>query len=326
MNQTSRADRNVRNDRWLLAISMVISLTFWLVLKMSQIYTYNYTVAVEYQLPEGYAFRQAPPSGLTISLEGKGWDLMRFHLFKRHHPVPFRITTTTDHNFLESSIKNRLNNTLNKFKLNVKSSTPPIINIQIDPRVTKKVPLLLKGNVYPATGLRLLAPPRLKPDSVSIQGAQSLLAKIEQWYTDSIEVSVQSAMEITVPVRLPDNDLLEISPKEVALIAETESLVEDQLYVPITILHAPEADSLFLFPESVLVKFSLGISHYGSAKTSDFEVVADFSGIQPGSEQTTLALQLTRKPDYVESASFSPASVSFRFFFKKKEEESTAEK
>ncbi len=317
MSKKTKNAQSLRSDRWLLAISMGISFFFWIMLKMAQDYDYSYTIPIAYQLPEGYAFRQMPPEELKVSVHGKGWDLLRFNWRRKRQNLPITINSTTDFTLYQGALSYQLNTKLKPFKLQVKSITPEAIQIFIDPLDEKKVPLVLKGKVQAAAGFHLLEPPSLNPDSVLLTGAKSLLSEIPFWETDTLSLTIKSSTQTRIAVKPPPNKtLLKIKPEESVLTVKTEPLVEKEFYLPVQIVHAPASDSLRIFPEQVLVKAIVGMSQYDQLQAQDFEVTADFSEIRPGIEQTTLALQLTKKPEYIESVVMETPSIEF--FFEKK--------
>ncbi len=310
----------LRSDRWLLAICMGLSLVLWLITKMGQNYDYAYTIELEYYLPEGFAFRQMPPRQLTLSVSGSGWNMLKYNIAgKKKKKLNLEITQTTDHTLFPSRIKTQINKSLRNFNLYMTSSSPEVLEIYLDTLARKKVPLILQGKIETSPIRHLLRPPVLKPDSIQISGAKSLLEGISQWPTAKIEkTDIDESMEIPIKVAPPENELLKISPQEVKLLIEVEELLQKEFFVPVKIVNPPQSDSLAIFPAQVQVKTSVGRSYYDSLQPTDFEVIADFSQVKPGSDQTTLALQWGKKPAYVESANFSPQAIELRLF--KKEE------
>ncbi len=313
-----KAAQSLRNDRWLLAISMGISFFFWLMLKMAQDYDHSYTIPIDYRLPEGYAFRQMPPPKLKVSIHGKGWDLLRFNWRSKKRNFPIEVNSTTDFTLFQAAINYQLNSLLKPFKLQVKSTTPEAIEIHIDPLAEKKVPLEFKGKIRTAPGFHLLGPPSLNPDSVWIRGAESLLNEIHSWETDTLSLRIASSVQTRIALKPPPHEkLLSIEPQTTELNVQIEPLVEKEFYLPVRIAHAPKGDSLRIFPEQVLIKAVIGMSRHDQLQAEDFEITADFSGIHPGSKQTTLALQLSKKPEYVEAIVMETPSIEF--FFEKKQ-------
>ncbi len=310
----------LRSDRWLLAICMGLSLVLWLITKMGQNYDYAYTIELEYHLPEGFAFRQMPPRQLTLYVNGSGWNMLKYNIAgKKKKRLRIEITQTTDHTLFPSRIKTQINKSLRNFNLSMISSSPEVLEIYPDTLVQKKVPLVLQGKLQTSPIRHLLHPPVLKPDSVNIQGAKSLVEGITQWPTVKIEkTNIDKSMQIPIKVAPPENELLKVSPQEVNLLIEVEDLLQKEFFVPVKIVNPPQSDSLAIFPAQVQVKTSVGRSYYDSLQPTDFEVIADFSQVKPGSDQTTLALQWGKQPAYVESAAFSPQAIELRLF--KKEE------
>ncbi len=329
MAQESSPSPTLRSDRWLLAICMGLSLFFWLMIKMGGEYAHTYIIRLEYRLPEGFAFRQKPDDKLYLTVKGSGWNLLKYQLAKKKKKtLSLKITQTKDHTLTPSRLKTQINKSLQNYNLQMESSSPEVLEIHLDSLAQKKVPLLLQAEIKPAPGFYLPRPPLLQPDSVTISGAKSLLATIVQWPTEKVKVpenpkedQLETSRKIPIKPQAPKDSLLEISPEQLTLLIEVEPLVEKIFFVPVKALHVPNLqDSLDIFPPHVQIKAVVGASHLDSLEAGDFEVIADFAQIQPGprSQQTTIALQWGKKPEYVRSADFSPKAIEFTFHFKGK--------
>ena len=95
-----------KKDRAILMTCIGIAFVFWVLVKLSQPYTSECEILLDYDLPEDKVLRETPPEKITATLKGNGWDL--FREYRNNGEREVRIDVVEDRNYL--NINELINN------------------------------------------------------------------------------------------------------------------------------------------------------------------------------------------------------------------------
>lgn len=310
----------IREDRAILLICIGIALVFWLLVKLSQTYSTVRPVKFEFQIPENQTLSNAPPEDMTVEIEGTGWDLM-FDYFSGSEIVLFYdLEPTSRLQISRGRLRTDILQNLSSGDIQIEEVNPESINLVLEEKITRKVPVVLNLSVSFAPEYHLLQPITLEPDSIELSGPKSKVSEINNWPTDSLIIeNLNSNQSRKVPLKSPPREM-ELEPKTVNVRIEVEQYTEKALFVPLQVENAPETDSIRFFPQRVRVRCVVGLSKYNEVTEEDFRLEADLQGVSLDKGQNQVPIHLTKKPDFVKNIQFSPQSANF--FIVKRENDS----
>lgn len=300
-----------REDRALLGICMGIALFFWLLVKLSQTYRSEKSVALYFALPQGKVFTSTPPTDITATIQGTGWELLYEYLKSPQISLHYNLQNAQDNFALSrSQLRSEILSRLSSSSMTIVELNYDDIVLTLEQKETKHVPVHLRAKFNFASGHQLQHPPVLSPDSVSLTGPGSALASIERWPTDSITLNdLRGAVSQTVRLASPPDGIW-LQPTQVKVDVKAEQYSEKTFWVPVRLHRA--ADSLRIFPQTVQLTCLVGLSRYHTLSADEFEVSAHLNGMVLQKDQrNTAPLELTRKPDYVSQVHFTPKSIEF---------------
>lgn len=305
----SRSGRwsKLRNDRTLFLICLLIALTFWLFVKLSDEYETELPVSLKIECPPALILSYPPPAYGQALVKGTGWNLFYNYLKNRKHSIfidlnsqqkPGRVT-------VQLNEQSRLNLGGN---LKVLALTPNSVHLLLDSLERRILPLHAPLQLQFFDGYHLKQAPLLDPDSVWVQGPASIVQELTSWETDTLRFrQLKSDHRATVNVRKADSPTVTVEPEEVEVKLQVEPIVEQSLFIPVTVLNAP--NRYRVFPASVRLTFVVGMSRINSIQASDFELTADVKDLIMSSDNTLVPLNLTRKPDAARGIRYSPQVV-----------------
>lgn len=162
-----------------MLLSLVVALALWFTFSMRETYTVSVTVPIEVtSVPRGQALRSSPPATVTAQVQGEGWSLIA--LTRRVPPV--RLAATSPQVDIVAALsEGRL-----PAGVSVVGAQPRTVELDLDTRTTRRVPIRLVTSLDMAPSHGLLRPPILSPDSVVVSGAQSLLGTLTSWPTEPL--------------------------------------------------------------------------------------------------------------------------------------------
>ncbi len=301
----------LQQDRAILLICIGIALLFWIFTKLSKTYVTEKKIAIEYQLSPRLAFVEPPVTSVNIYLSGRGWELLAHSLFSKKTPIVLELTDTTTTYVPRAKMLEKIGQAVNLQKLKIESVDNENLPVRLESLAAKKVPVIFAPVLQFAPGYNLKSAIILRPDSVEIAGALSLIEKINSWSADSVIFSnIKSSLTKTVKLSAPANPELKLHPDKVEAEIPVEFFTEKTLFVPVKILNPP-ADSVSVFPRQIQLRFAIGDSHFNEVSGESFEVVVDLKNARPGASFNSLPVSVSRQPDYIKALNFTPKSVEY---------------
>lgn len=305
-----------RTDRGIFLISMGIALLFWVLVKLSKEYTSKREVSITYNIPSDMSFVTIPPEKVTVSLKGRGWDLMYDYFGDPNRTVKFSLANTPLQNITNNQLKGKMIENAKSSNITVEDLSTDYISIELGKSATNKVPVILDRALSFAPEHQLQGAIKLVPDSVTISGPISLIEDYTSWPTtllslDDLNSTVQRPLALQ-PVDIPQ---ITISDKMVQVEIPVEQFTEKSLFLPIVVKNGP--DSLKVFPPRVKTSFVVGLSRYDTINEKDFQLEVDLKGVPINQANNTAPILLTKRPSEVKNIQFSPKAVSFLFVEKK---------
>ena len=299
----------LQEDRAILIICMGIALIFWLLVKLSQNYRSEKQVDLSFIIPEGKTFTQAPPNDLSVQVEGTGWDLMFDYFSQKRVKLEYDMSNSDRLNLNLGLLRTDILNRLSSNDLKVTELNYDNINLVLENDTSKVVPIRLQSRFSYSPEYHLREEVNLRPDSVQISGPVSLVRNIDYWKTDSLILDELNAPQ-EIMVRLtPAGREIQLQYEEVNASIAVEQYTERSLFVPLTILNAP--DSIKVFPEVVRVSCILGLSNYNLLVSDSFQLVLDLEEVPVSESKNTAPINLVAQPSFVKRVNFSPKSAEF---------------
>ena len=290
-------------------ICIGIALVFWLLVKLSQTYTSDKAVELSFRIPDDLAFRQAPPQDVVIELEGTGWDLLFEYFASSAVPLQYDLLDRRGLVLSRNSLRSDLQDELFSGDLRITDINYDRIELTLEERVTRKVPIHLHSRLTFAPEHQLRGPVRLAPDSVAITGPVSLLDSIAFWPSDSlIMTSLKSSIQANLPLQKPPREI-SLRPQVVKAQISMEQFTQKSLFVPLTVQNAP--DSIQVFPRQIAVTCVLGLSQYEKVNSANFQFVIDLAEVEVAAENNSVLIEMTEQPDSVRNIQFTPRAAKY---------------
>lgn len=298
-----------RQDRAILMICIGIALIFWLLVKLSQTYTSDKAVELSFRTPEDLAFREAPPQDVMIELEGTGWDLLFEYFASSAVPLQYDLVDRRELVLSRNSLRSDLQDQLFSGDLRITDINYDRIELVLEDRVTRRVPIRLRARLTFAPEHQLRRPVGLSPDSVAVTGPVSLLDSIAYWPTDSLVMtSLKSSLKTDVSLKKPPREI-SLDPRSVQAIISTEQFTQKSLFVPLTVKNAP--DSIQVFPRQIAVTCVLGLSQYEKVNRDAFQFAIDLADVDLQSENNSVLIEMLERPDSVRNIQFTPKAAKY---------------
>ncbi len=172
-----------------MLLSLIVALVMWFSFSMRETYSVTLRLPIDIvRTPAGQALREVPLEAATVTLQGEGWTLLSLT-----RAVPM-IRVYADGPSV--NLAAALQETGLPAGVQIQSVQPQSMELALDTRTSRRLPIRLRRNIVTEPAYDLLRPPRLQPDSVVVTGAQSLLGSLTDWPTE-----VLAAQDVTQSLR-----------------------------------------------------------------------------------------------------------------------------
>lgn len=299
-----------KRDRAILIVCIFIALIFWIFVKLSKTYRSPKDVSVVYELPDNQAFQEMPPHTIRATIEGIGWELMREYFTRREPVIYFDLKESPLLYISNAQLRSKVASAIGNNNVEVVRMNYEDINLELEPKMSKLVPIRLQDSITFAAEHFLLDSIILEPDSVLVEGPESLLTNITSWQTNLLMLHrLKNTTKSEVSLQNPAQPQLSLNPKSIVVTVPVEQYTEKSLFVPIIVKNSP--DSLKIFPSRIRLDVTVGLSQYNSIKEEDFRVEVDLKDASTDQNKNVVPIQIVEQPAAARSIQFSPKSVEF---------------
>lgn len=301
---------HIDSDRTVLGICILVSLIFWLFVKLSDAFTTTRMVKVEYVVPPSKSFLNTPPSVIETTVKGTGWQLLSNYFGQRSAHIKFDLPDRPSFTINSSMLENKIQQQLKSLTI-IDFKDLDYILINMGETFEKKIPVVFNNQITFAPQHQIENQIILTPDSINISGPTQLIDSISFWSTEPIILNdLKKTVEQTVSLETPLNKEIRFSPSEIEVIIPVEGNTQKDFFVKVQVLNTP--DSLTFFPKQIKAHCIVGLSKYKELSNKDLQLTADFKDIAPNAQNNTVPVNLT-KPDYVGQVILDKESVEFFF-------------
>ncbi|NUO01823.1 MAG: YbbR-like domain-containing protein [Saprospiraceae bacterium] len=302
----------IGKDRAILLSCMGIALFFWLLVKLSQTYRTTKEVYVSIRTPVNKTLSAPPPGNLAVQLQGTGWQLLGEHLAGKQIRVAYDAANSDQISISSGQLRQDIQKKLSSAALRIIDVNCDQILIQLEDEIYKKIPLEVNAHLDFASQYQLKEPIHLQPDSILISGPATQLDGIHSWPTDSLVLSdLKHSIRVDLALRQPPKGIL-LETSKVRAFIDVEAYTAKALFVPLTIINAP--DSVRVFPDKIKLECTVGLSFYNTLDAKAFRLEVDIGSVQLREGKTTVPIVLKRSPDFVRNIHFTPQAAEFFIF------------
>lgn len=259
-------------------LALAVASVLWFTFSMRE----TYTVAVEVPLvvaglPDGRALRERPPARATLQLQGDGWALLALS----RNPPAVDLHAADD---AVSVAQAATESARLPAGVAVLGAQPETVQLALDDRVTRMVPIRLTGALGVRPPYGLLRPPQLRPDSVRVTGARSLLARLTSWPTAPLAPGELRRTRVeTVALRDTLAGLVARSAERTRVTLEVEQFTEGTRMLDVRVRNRPpDVTDVRLLPARVRATYLVPVAsdYYDRAEESaDFYAEVDYADI-----------------------------------------------
>ncbi len=303
------SEREARR-RWAAAgVSVAVAFVLWFTFSMRESYSLVIEVPIVVErLPEGRALGQAPPQQARVMVQGEGWELLKL----RRRPPELPIRTTDERVDVYAAASE-----INRFPpgVSVQSVAPSSIVLDLEPRITRTIPVRVRTQLQTAELYDFLGPPTVEPDTVQVSGARSIVNTLQYWPTVLLErEGVSRTFTASVPLSDTLRGLVTTSVRSVRVTVPTELFTEATRELEVRTEGAPPGtDPIRLIPSRVTATYRIPVDQFERAQeTSAFYAFVPYEAALSDTMGTVQPILHLPEDLFVRDARFEPRRLQYR--------------
>lgn len=289
-------------------IAYIMALSLWFIVNLNGDYRITINIPVEAGVvPPDMALVDGLPEFLQVEVSGDGWKLV--NLFSNPPEIPIDVVEGEVNLF--DQVRQRFTVEQDVSVLKVQ---PLFINIGLEPRISKKIPIELATDLEFEDRYGLVSTPGFQPDSITITGAQSHVDEIDRWLIpdtlslENIREDISENIEIT-----SIDPLIEYDIEEITFQADVSEFTEGEVSVIIRTRDNPRGSIINYNPSTVTIRFDVPIEQYTELQNQRlYEVYVPYEEILEDSTGfVTPDIELVTTQYEIKLRSFQPKAVAY---------------
>lgn len=257
-----------------IIIAYIIAIGSWIMVNLDRDFNLNLKLDLTTgEIAENLALASPIPTTVDVNISGEGWMLLNLY----NSPPTIPLTLDNQNIDLESQVQSIISTYPN---INITRVQPSNLNVQIETKISKKVPIELRTNVEFSRQFNFVGPPVIRPDSVVVTGAQSRIDAIDSWPTQVFEQDdVRESISTILALEAPPS-VLELNMNSTRLSARVSEFTEGELRLSLRVRGLPPGREVVFNPSTITVRYDVPIEEYqGSQDTPPFAAFVDYSDL-----------------------------------------------
>ncbi|MCF6170083.1 MAG: hypothetical protein L3J66_03795 [Bacteroidales bacterium] len=305
-----------RNDNWIFFTTILISVLFWILIKLSDQYTVPYSFHVNFtNIPVEKRMTFVADSMVNVNVTARGLDILKLNLFEDMDQLDINLDNYSlmkkegeTYFIYTEELSERLADVIGIPKTDV-SFSKSTLEFRMAKLAEKKLKVINLVRLEFDDQFDLYDRPVLKPEEITVFGPAEILDTLNEVFTGNILVEqINSDRELHIRLNNPLPGLLKFEPEELVIKLRVEKFTASSIEIPI---EAPGIrQTIKLFPKTVKVHFKVAQKDFNNVRTNQFEVVTDIKNIDVR-EAVRLPLRLAKQPAFVRNTTLDPTDVEF---------------
>lgn len=264
----------------LFLIFVGVSALFWLILALNDSAQNHFNVNIKFiNIPDSVTFISDVPERLHVSVSDKGTNLWRNgYLKKPTINIDFKEYSNDgvfrySYNDLISSLRETFGGTATITSVSLDS-----LQLFYTTNPGKRVPIVVRCQVFPSPGSTLEGNIKASPGSVYVYGSKNVLDTIHVVYTENVvlrDISETTSREVKIQ-RIKDARPL---PSKVELTVPIEPLVRKEAMITVDPINVPTGVELLLFPSKIPVEYYVAMSRLNEDNDEDIHLIVNYEDI-----------------------------------------------
>lgn len=271
--------------------------------------TINVPVQIS-NIPDHLAQSEKFIETVELSVNGEGWMLMNFYNGNHTLEIPLNSDSKNPRLNLFEYARRLMVSYPN---VNLIKVEPSVVTLNLDDNIKKRVPVKPQVNVSFRAQHNFLDTPRVYPDSVTLEGAATLLKSVTEISTVPVTVSdVKQDLDLELQLIQP-NELIRLQQNTVRYRARVSEFTEGEIRVFVRTEGLPKDVEVKYSPAVISIRYDVPIEEYATSQdVIPYAAYVDFKEIERDSTGFVTPIIKNLVPNlHLRIRSYQPKRVSY---------------
>ncbi len=256
-----------------ITLCILAACLLWFIFSLQETYMQVLELPTEIQaVPDGTALTSLPPSTVRVQVEGEGVQLLS--LYYNRPTIPIAVTGELID--LQPAAQEAVKSVA------LQSVMPRTVMLSTEPVEWRRVPVEPRVELQLQPGYRVIPPIRVRPDSITVSGAASIVRAIRSWPTARRTIG---GVSDTVNVQLALTDslrgLLAFDASYIRYAADVLEFTEATRMVDVRVTDIPPGQDVSLDPSRVRLTYQIPVEQFDQAlETTDLYLSVPYESVR----------------------------------------------
>ncbi|MFD2201507.1 YbbR-like domain-containing protein [Shivajiella indica] len=298
------------------ALCFMAAATFWVLNALNKD---NYTTVVDYPIEiifdrEEFMPVEKLPNRIKVEINGNGWDLLRKYFKINETPFLIEVNNPSTKDYiLTSELKRSFSETISPTGL--VSIVTDTLKFKVDKIVTRKIKVVADTTTNTlAKNHRLASDINIDPSIINIKGPTSILQKLDGVLKvpldeEKINKDYNKILLLKVPTEF--EQYLTLEDESVHVKFDITQMLEGNKRLKIKPLNFPKNVSVQDEVSTIIMSYLIDERKVAELNNYEFEAVINYAN--RNKEDSTVKVQVSPKPSFLENISFEPAIIKLKY-------------
>jgi len=315
-NKKGKPTFRLKADRFIFFICILIAAIFWLLIKLSDVYTVENAFELTYNNePSGMRVTKLVDSTLKMNLTARGFLILKLNLFTDMEKLDidlsnYTIETKGDKKYAiyTQELTKKLAEIVGTNENSITFSKA-MVSFNMEKSSEKLIPIIPNYSIQFVSQYDLYQSVITTPSSVLVYGPQSILDKLKSISTNKLILeNIMSNQVIKVNLENSNPDLLRLEINEVSLDFKVEKFTESEILIPIN--NSGLQYEIKTFPSQVKVYYRVAQIDFNKVRSHQFNIFPVLNNLDI-LQVNKLPLELSKQPNFVRNIRIVPSYVEF---------------
>jgi len=306
----------LRYQFFVFLICLIASITFWLLIKLSNEYTLSFKIPVRYtNVPHTRILTGISDSSIQITLKAQGYKHILLRFIDNPKPLIISLANIDNHkNIEEISSSQLLLPLVRKYSVSlgfaneVSSVHPEQISVKMNRLYCKSVPIKINTDFSFAPQYLQFDPISVKPSTVTVFGTRTMVDSVKFAQPEIIKISkmnVSMVRFVHLNTNMQKNQPYFV-PSLVQVAIPVQKFTEVSFEISIKLPDQTPGHTIKIFPDKATVSCIVSMKDYKKLDSRLFNVSAVLM-----KSDNLFHLMVTTAPDFVRNVKVTPDKVEY---------------
>lgn len=314
--EKNKSSFRVRSDRLIFIICILIASLFWVLIKLSDSYSVNYTFRVKYNnVPTDLRLTKMVDTTLNLSLSTRGFSILKMNLFDDMENLDINLDNYTiehrgdvTYTIYTQELTEKLAELIGVSEKDIQFSKATL-TFEMEKTGEKRVPVIPDYSLSFVSQYDLYSGVKTDPGFILVYGPKKVLDTLTHIATKKLVLeNLMSDQVVKVELANPAPGLLSFDNNEVTLYFKVDKFTESEIKVSINLSNLQY--KIKTFPSQVKIFYRVAQIDFNKVRPHQFNIYPVLNNMDILQAQK-LPLKLSKQPNFVRNIRIVPSDVEF---------------